>query len=303
MSMEIREWCEKAWNAAAELPAGIGRDLRAGWEAHASRKEVVVTFYGPYDSGKSSLLKRLLIDASLPVPDWLIVTGRRETFEIQEAAVLGVVVRDTPGIAGGNERHDRVSGEALPLSDVVVLVLPPQIVTSDREAIVTVMNGTRFNCPAEVAYADRGLVIVLARMDEAGAMPRDDLNGYQSLVMRKCEELGGLFRSQGIPDKVAAIYPVSADPFGLIGNAVPKSRTEYDLDCSWDGVAAFEAFLEAGGNRPPQTGVVHDQFGDTATDHARRHAAAGGLDFRQFGHRGSVGFAGCAGFVAPPNIA
>ena len=41
-------------------------------------------------------------------------------------------------------------------------------------------------------------------------------------------------------------------------------------------------------NRPAQAWVVHDELGDSASDDARRHAAAGGLDFREFGHRGGV---------------
>ncbi len=105
------------------MPGGVGNDLSFRWEAHARRGDVVVTLFGPYDSGKSSLLKRLLIDDDRPAPDWLTVSGRRETFEPREAEVMGVVIRDTPGIAGGNELHEKAAGEALLLSDVVVLVL------------------------------------------------------------------------------------------------------------------------------------------------------------------------------------
>lgn len=243
MNEALRIWCERAWTAVARLPGGVDGDLRTRWDRHVARDRVVVTFFGPYDSGKSSLLKRLLVDDGQSVPDWLTVSGRRETFEPQEASALGVLVRDTPGIAGGNELHEAAAKEALLLSDAVVLVLPPQLVTSDRESILAVLSGRRFGCPPTAAYPDRGLAVVLSRMDEAGAMPRDDIAGYHALVKRKREELSELFRAEGIPESVVVVHAVAADAFGLVGNACPRSRAEYDPDRHWDGVAAFADFV------------------------------------------------------------
>lgn len=243
MNGRLREWCDEAWAAVQETPGGVGAELRARWEAHASRDHVVVTFFGPYDSGKSSILKRLLVDDGRPVPDWLTVSGRRETFEPREVSVAGLVVRDTPGIAGGNELHEAIAKEALLLTDAIALVLPPQLVTSDRESLVAVFNGRRFGCAARFAFAERGLPIVLSRMDEAGAMPRDDSRGYRELVERKQRELYDLLRSEGGAEEVVVVHAVAADPFGLVGNALPSGREEYDADRSWDGVAGFTGFL------------------------------------------------------------
>lgn len=244
MKDRFREWCDEAWATVQETPGGVGAELRARWEAHAFRDHVVVTFFGPYDSGKSSLLKRLLVDDGRPVPDWLTVSGRRETFEPKEVLVLGLVVRDTPGIAGGNELHETIAMEALLLTDAIVLVLPPQLVTSDRESLVAVFNGRRFGCAARLAYAEHGLAIVLSRMDEAGAMPRDDSRGYRELVERKRKELSDLLRSEGGAEDVVVVHAVAADPFGLVGNGQPSGREEYDADRSWDGIAGFTDFLE-----------------------------------------------------------
>ncbi|MBI5440665.1 MAG: GTPase domain-containing protein [Deltaproteobacteria bacterium] len=232
MKGRLREWCDDAWAAVQETPGGIGAELRARWEAHASRDHVVVTFFGPYDSGKSSLLKRLLVDDGKPVPDWLTVSGRRETFEPKEVFVAGLVVRDTPGIAGGNELHDAIAKEALLLSDAIALVLPPQLVTSDRESLVSVFSGRRFGCAARFAFPERGLPIALSRMDEAGAMPRDDSQGYRDLVERKRKELSDLLRSEGGAEEVVVLHAVAADPFGLVGNAQPSGPEEYDADRS-----------------------------------------------------------------------
>jgi hypothetical protein len=245
MKHSLREWCESAWTLLEKIPGDVAIDLRARWNAHASREDVVVTFFGPYDSGKSSLLKRLLVDDGQSVPDWLTVSGRRETFEPKEVRVAGVAVRDTPGIAGGNELHEGIAKEALLLSDVIVLVLPPQLVTSDRDSLVAVFTGRRFGCPPAVAFADRGLPIVLARMDEAGAMPRDDIQGYRDLVERKRGELDALLKAEGGDGAAVAVHAVAADPFGLVGNAQPSGREEYDADRSWDGIAGLVDFLQS----------------------------------------------------------
>lgn len=244
MKGRLREWCDQAWAAVRETPGGVGAELRARWDAHASRDHVVVTFFGPYDSGKSSLLKRLLVDDGKPVPDWLTVSGRRETFEPKEVSVAGLVVRDTPGIAGGNELHEATAKDALLLTDSIALVLPPQLVTSDRESLVELFNGRRFGCAARFAFAERGLPIVLTRMDEAGAMPRDDSRGYRELVERKRKELADLLRSEGGTEEVVVVHAVAADPFGLVGNAQPGGRAEYDADRSWDGIAGFTDFIQ-----------------------------------------------------------
>jgi hypothetical protein len=245
MKDQLREWCDEAWAAVQEIPGGVGAELRARWEAHALRDHVVVTFFGPYDSGKSSLLKRLLVDDGEPVPDWLTVSGRRETFEPKEVSVAGLVVRDTPGIAGGNELHEAIAKDALLLTDAIVLVLPPQLVTSDRESLVAVFNGRRFACAARFAFAERSLPIVLSRMDEAGAMPRDDSQGYRELVERKRKELLDLLQTEGGTGEVVVVHAVAADPFGLVGNALPSGREEYDADRSWDGIAGFTDFLQS----------------------------------------------------------
>lgn len=245
MKHRLREWCDDAWAVVQETPGGLGAELRTRWEAHSSRDQVVVTFFGPYDSGKSSLLKRLLVDEGKPLPDWLTVSGRRETFEPKEVSVSGLTVRDTPGIAGGNELHEAIAKEALLLSDVIALVLPPQLVTSDRDSLIAVLNGRRFSCPARFAFPERGLPIVLSRMDEAGAMPRDDSEGYRELVERKRKELIDLLRSEGGAEEVVVVHAVAADPFGLVGNAQPSGLEEFDADRSWDGIAGFTNFLQS----------------------------------------------------------
>jgi hypothetical protein len=82
-------------------------------------------------------------------------------------------------------------------------------------------------------------------MDEAGAMPRDDGTGYRELVDRKRKELSDLLRSEGGAEETVVVHAVAADPFGLVGNAQPSGREEYDANRSWDGIAGFTDFLQS----------------------------------------------------------
>jgi len=243
MTFDHGSWCDDVWSALARLPAGVGDDARQRWETHALRDALVVTFFGPYDSGKSSLIKRLLVDSGQPVPDWLTVSARRETFEVKEARLGRLLLRDTPGVAGGNSLHELAAKDAVLVSDLIVVVLPPQLVTSERQYLTAILTGAAFGCPARAAFLDAGLAVVLSRMDEAGAMPRDDLAGYAALSERKRNELFCMVRAAQGAEEVLAVHALSADPFGLVGNATPRGPEEFDADRAWDGVAAFASFL------------------------------------------------------------
>ena len=245
MSAAMRDWCQCAWKEISALPGVASDELRSQWNSHAAREEVVVTFFGPYDSGKSSLLKRLLVDDNKPIPGWLTVSARRETFEQNEAEVMGVMVRDTPGIAGGNAQHAEVADDSLALSDVVVLVLPPQLITSNKATFISVLNGGRFFCPSDVAYAQQGFGVALSRMDEAGASPEDDPDGYETLAQRKTKELDDLLQSESVSKQLIALFVTAADPSGLVGNSVPSHGRVYDEGRQWDGVESFADFLRS----------------------------------------------------------
>lgn len=244
MNMMTRnDWCQLAWQVVARFPGTALSALRAQWDAHAEREEVMVTLFGPYDSGKSSLLKRLLVDEGGAVPNWLTISARPETFEASEIKILGVTICDTPGIAGGNEQHALVANDALALSDMIVLVLPPQMVTSGEGAFASVLAGDHFCCNANVAYAERGLAVMLNRMDEAGVSPDDDPEGYVSLRNRKAHEFDKLLRKAGGAGDVVTLFMGAADPYSLVGNRSPVERSDYDVGRSWDGIESFTGFL------------------------------------------------------------
>ena len=248
MTDTIEHWNKAAWAVADKLPGDIGTELRAQWKALADQGKVVVTFFGPYDSGKSTLLKRLLVDDGRPVPDWLTISARPETFEQNMVEALDLMIRDTPGVAGGNELHEAEADDALLNTDAVVVVLPPQLITGNQKAvsaITSVLDGSRFNCAPTSAFAPGGLLIVVSRMDEAGAMPEIDLSGYEGLVERKRLELSKLLASAKVDESRISIHALVADPSGTVGNQHVSGPREYDAGRAWDGVAGFVASIRS----------------------------------------------------------
>ncbi len=248
MNDTLKHWNQKAWAIADQLPGGIANDLHKQWNELASKDKVVVTLFGPYGTGKSSLLKRLHVENAITVPDWLIIGGGRTTFEKGDAEMFGLIIRDTPGVAGGNEVHEAVTDEALLSTDVVVVMLPPQLITGDAKAaaaITSVLDGSRFHCASSQAFAPAGLFIVLSRMDEAGAMPDVDLAGYESLVKRKRVELISLLARAKVDEARLPIHAVVPDWSGMVSNASNATVADYDGSRAWDGVAALAASLRA----------------------------------------------------------
>jgi hypothetical protein len=239
MNEDISQWNQRAWSLIEDLSLPATELLRETWLSTSARQKPVVTLFGAYDTGKSSLLKRLLLDQSKPVPAWLTISARRETFECNEMELLGVVMVDTPGVSGGNLVHESVTDAALLGTDAVIVVLPPQLVTGDAEAVAAVMDvlsGAKFNCAADAAYPDGGLIIVLARMDEAGAMPDIDPEAYATLLQRKRQELEALLSKHGVSDERIIVHCVVADWSGMAGSAGDVSAADYDGSREWDGI-------------------------------------------------------------------
>ena len=88
-------------------------EFDAAWAAFSELDYLRVTVYGPYDAGKTTLIKRLLIEDGTLVPGWLAISGRPETMKTAEAESGGIGYVDTPGTAGPSAEHDRQAEDAL----------------------------------------------------------------------------------------------------------------------------------------------------------------------------------------------
>ena len=66
----LRSWLSEA-SGADEVEG-----LDSQWADFASNTQPVVTLFGAYDTGKSSIIRRLLVDSGKPIPEWLTVSAR-----------------------------------------------------------------------------------------------------------------------------------------------------------------------------------------------------------------------------------
>lgn len=219
-----------------EALGDASREALDPWERLARSDRVVVTFVGEYDTGKSTLLKRLLLDAGVEVPGWLTISARRETFEACEVTWEALTLRDTPGLAGGDAVHEERTRAALRCSDVYVVLLKPQVGLSD--AVADLLRGTLFS-PHGGALSPDAAVLVAARMDEAGTDPAVDPEGFVELLGRKRTEFTRALAQRGLVPDRWRLHLVAADPFQLVGNRGDALAEEFDPFRAWDGMEAL----------------------------------------------------------------
>ncbi|MFD7735405.1 GTPase [Kitasatospora phosalacinea] len=245
-----REWSARV-RAAVRTVAGeeFTGTVTTLWERFEPVPDVRVTVYGPYDAGKSSLIRRLLAEDATEPPDWLTVSARRETFTVDHVRSADLEYADTPGIAGGNAQHRAAADNALSITDALLVVLPPQLATTDLDHIRSVATGTLFGAQGARLFPAGALVLVLGRMDEAGIDPQDDLAGYRRLCEHKRQELAAFLARGGSGDggdsggsggdgPGVPVHLVAADPYGL-GLFAAAAGAEQD----WDGIAGLRAAL------------------------------------------------------------
>lgn len=226
----VRDWLGR-------LPGGsLAGQYIDDWDVFENLDRPVVTLFGSYDTGKSSLLRRLLVDSDTEIPDWLTISARHETFEVNEVEFGKYSIRDTPGFAVGAsdaraQNNSRRAMAAVGLTDIGIAVLTPQLATAEREVLQNLITQ---------GWPTRAMWFVISRFDEAGVNPEYDLAEYQELGNRKVNEL----REQLELDDEVPIFVVSQDPFQSAGPDTELSREVWNEFRDWDGIGELAYALE-----------------------------------------------------------
>ncbi|QZY43644.1 GTPase domain-containing protein [Mycolicibacterium austroafricanum] len=229
----------KAWLHA--VPGGaVGEGLDQRWRDFAAIGDPVVTIYGSYDTGKSSLLRRLLIEFGQEVPAWLTISARHETFEVNQIHAAGCLLRDTPGFVSGGtdaraEMNTGLASDAIALTDVAIVVVPPQLATAEYPELRELVQQD---------WAPGSLWFVISRFDEAGIDPDDDPHGYRALSEHKEGEL----RAALTLDESVPVYVVCQDFAQMVGTERNPDPSVWDESRSWDGISELVAAITALGS-------------------------------------------------------
>ena len=226
----------KSWLDA--IPGGqLGLEADEQWQRFASISEPVVTVYGAYDTGKSSLLRRLIVDSGVEVPDWLTISARHETFEVNEVRAAGCLLRDTPGFVTGAadaraDMNTQLANTAVDLTDVAIVTVTPQLATAEFPALQALVRRD---------WAPGSLWFVISRFDEAGVDPESDLDGYRDRAQRKTDELRRALEL----DEAVPVFVVSQDFAQMAGSERNPDPQLWDDFRGWDGIAELREALES----------------------------------------------------------
>ena len=187
-----------------------------------------LAFCGDYSTGKSSLIRRLLVDSDLPVPPGLEIRADPTTTHWAEYPWLDVVLVDTPGLRSGNNLHDKRAREALTEAAGVLFLFDNDLMTDGPEGV------------AEVAR-ERALYVI-NRADRLGD-PVDDPRTFDGRVRRKRAELRDALAAYGAEVPMERIFCVASDPSGLAGSRTDVDASHFDQFRDWDGLAEVGAAL------------------------------------------------------------
>jgi predicted GTPase len=250
------DWLTEVRQALEKDPEEAGLLTRLTDPAGTDRLTVAVC--GDYSSGKSSLVKRLLLDAGAALADVPATGAKPTTPRPVPYDWQGMTLLDTPGFQAGRPDNTELTLHAVDRACAVLYVFPPGFGTGDSAELRRILDGPDRTSPG---LAERAL-FVINKLDGFGPDPVDTPRDYAELIRRKRDELSRVLSGAlGRPVPAARILPVASDPY----QSAATSGTDFDPYRAWDGMDGLtEALL-----------VLRDELGPSARDVAvlrRGHA-------------------------------
>ena len=235
-----RIWLSQVSKEVAEDE--LAQPSLAELQAIADRNRPLLYLVGDYNAGKSSFIKRLLLDAGEPVPPALQIRSNPTTDRVYKYDWGKVDLIDIPGFQSSNESHGEVARRTFPDASAILYLFQPNLVVGDDFGMQTVLLGDRAR--GIVPKASRTFFII-NRGDELGVDPAIATARYKELAERKQMELSQALASRGINISPGSILCMASDPYGLVGNRPDASSSSYDDHRNWDGFQQFMKVFRA----------------------------------------------------------
>lgn len=269
---QLGTWLNSAWSIsthgdiAAWLTAvgeAVSNDDELSDEVMRAREgtglKPAVAILGDYSAGKSSLVKRLLVEMSGGVPADLGVKGSVATSVARTYELDHIRLIDTPGFQSGRANHDELALAAAAGAALVVVVVHVNLLLGDVTLLEAIVNGTTRTVPK----AGR-ILFLINRSDELGVDPTSDPEAFLLLRRRKSDELIAALGSRGIALDESEVHVIAGDPFGEVGNSLDVTRADYDGNREWDGVQPVVRTLDSFSRQLSLTGRQRAAVDDTS---------------------------------------
>jgi predicted GTPase len=228
------------WRAALEDAARHDPELfdivRDFWRVDGARPAFVVL--GDYNSGKSSLIRRLMVDSGRETPTAIDIRATPTTAATTRYAFPGFDLVDTPGLQSGHDAHDSTAYEAIAEAALVLVVVHINLLVGNTAMLEDLARGTQ-----TLAAKGARTVFLINRCDELGMNPLAEPEAFVNLQNRKREELRAAFAARGVDIGTDRIHCLSGDPFGLVGAVPGVPAAAFDDNRLWDGVAALTSTM------------------------------------------------------------
>ena len=225
----VAAWIDRLTMALIEMSGPeVGESAAQPWRERASSPALHITAYGPYDAGKTTLIKRLLLVDGVRPPGWLKVSAKPETTTTRSIEAGEIAYVDTPGTASGNAEADHLAETAVLLTDALLVAMTTRLIATagveGRQVIDAVRN-----------HGD-AVRIAITQTDRLPLDPVEQPNEHRARRERKADELRRLLAGEGVIVDPAMIHPVSPDPSRMLSGDEPPERY---ADEEWDGMAAL----------------------------------------------------------------
>jgi predicted GTPase len=231
---EGKAWLHAVREVADQLPGGEG--LLAELERLAATSRPTLYIIGDYNSGKTSFIKRLLVDASQPIPANAEVRADPTTREITEYEWEKMLLVDTPGLQSLRNGDTQLSMGAFPDASYLVCLLQPNLLNSTLDLICPVLIGDKETGLAPKLFRT---IFIINRADELGPDPMEDLVEYEMACRRKQVEVLQALKRRSVELSKDRIICMASDPYGRVGDRRDVNAHEFDEFRAWDGVSTF----------------------------------------------------------------